>query len=1301
MSDPFQELLDALADRTISDEQFSQLEQLIVEDSELRKRFLDYQNLCGSLEERALSAGESRRALNLQAAVESENINEHSPSDKRVSLSHRGDRQRQTKWRRVQIAAAVLLAGLIIGAPLGWKLNQRATVEVPPDTGASEDFIATLVSVSEDAVWGDVHDSARLPGEGIDNGLMRLDAGSIELKFACGATVRVEGPAAFGVVSPMRCYLEFGQAKVHAPESARNFIVATGSMEVVDLGTRFEIDVDQDSGTSNVTVTEGLVDLHLGSRGTQRRIEPLEAGWKAEVNASGEILKLEEQPRERLVVKPGIDSHLLAHWKFDEVGRDGIVTDSWKRQVDGVFKEGKGGETLSGIIDGALNFDDTGRVDLSEHISLFNRLEAFTISAWVRDPMKDGGDIFSLSDETAKDQVYFKLKANAVVYKWQNPPSRIDRVEAVVDGWEPGRWYHVAVVYRDNIAWLYRDGEMIGSSSVGVKLGTQVPSFSDVQKPTHAYLGYHKWRSRARKPDGFQSGVVMDDVQFYTIGLSRRAIGYLYKNPGERWSPEDPTAQYRRTEFIDPDTTRLTLDGTPNTVWRLTQDKTVRDYINYHNTQCWSHDGRYVCIERWIYGPASANWTGKAGIQIYIMDLETNTEIYIDTGMAPRWAKLSNKLFYVHWTQNGDFTWETGIENKMYDCDLATHSVVAYGMQELGETSKDDVYLYGIQRYGNSYAEYRPVEGLERVAVRALIDPVNPSTPVQLGDGTGVRPLPNRQHDVITMRNKIGNEQDTPFGRSRSWSDLDGSNIRTATILTQAGHQTWSGDGAYWILGNMQLTGRKWNENYPSNIYLLANDRTSDPGECGHSGRWMTGGNTILDTRTGGSWQFTTPKSKIVYTSGTGDVSEPYDADCKGSPDGTKVCYVSNADLERTESTYSTSNVGNSNIIDVLSTAAFPNSGDLRNKSEIIGYTSKTATTFEGLTRGKYQTKEYGIDFGDGIDLLDIRIITDADRDPENSPRYMGDEYFGVGTGDLRHQHQTDAYVVIVREPDAPYLRENDGGQMQLVPGENHRETAGYRIFLDGYPVVSGGALLQPGSTFTLSVPGSYTARAVEKGGVVGKESNALVTTVSRTIEVLDEIPGDFSWLVDYWLVGNSFVTEAQAIASAVSAKIRIHLSEGLLSNETWNYANLIQRETTDYFGVVTMKEYYNNDSGVDKLYLKEFYKDPSKVIDVDTGDTKVGIVSEEIFDVDTGYKLSSKQWRYDDNGFHSDMKKRAKLSHEWFYENAVPMIYIRSGERKYVNVADENGDSQWVEYRWGGSSAYDHYNPTDEWVLY
>ena len=72
MTDPFQVLLDALANQTISDEQFAQLERLIGEDAALRKRFLDFQNLIGNLEEDSLQDETLQSEPSRQTAHESE-----------------------------------------------------------------------------------------------------------------------------------------------------------------------------------------------------------------------------------------------------------------------------------------------------------------------------------------------------------------------------------------------------------------------------------------------------------------------------------------------------------------------------------------------------------------------------------------------------------------------------------------------------------------------------------------------------------------------------------------------------------------------------------------------------------------------------------------------------------------------------------------------------------------------------------------------------------------------------------------------------------------------------------------------------------------------------------------------------------------------------------------------------------------------------------------------------------------------------------------------------------------------------
>jgi len=52
-------------------------------------------------------------------------------------------------------------------------------------------------------------------------------------------------------------------------------------------------------------------------------------------------------------------------------------------------------------------------------------------------------------------------------------------------------------------------------------------------------------------------------------------------------------------------------EGDAIEVWRITNDPTVRDHANYHNTQCWSPDGRYPCFTHYAsngrqFGSSSA-----------------------------------------------------------------------------------------------------------------------------------------------------------------------------------------------------------------------------------------------------------------------------------------------------------------------------------------------------------------------------------------------------------------------------------------------------------------------------------------------------------------------------------------------------------------------------------------------------------------------------------------------------------------------------------------------------------------------
>ena len=388
--------------------------------------------------------------------------------------------------------------------------------------------IAKIEYLDEEVAFAVDHQLPEKVGSLLGKGWIQLQEGRARILFRSGATVEMAGPTSLGLDTSMRAYLESGKVTVHAPESARDFVVATESMEVVDLGTKFQVGVDPQTRESNVSVIEGLVDLHLGSRGAERKIQPLEAGYAARVDVAGKIVEITNS----LESLPEASHDLLAHWTFDHPVKEGTIKDSGGKELDGFLPTEKQLEFTKGVNGQALAFGDGVSVDLGKHLPTLALLEDFTFTAWIQDPGDTLAMLFSLSGESEQHRVQFFLSKRFVRYGWQNG-SNFDIVSGGVDGWAPGKWYHVAVSAKGNVIRLYKDGELVGSDTVGSHIGTPTSNPSMVKNPIHAYLG---WLQDARQgeesePQGFKGQ--MDDVQLYSGALGHEGIRYLYQNPGK------------------------------------------------------------------------------------------------------------------------------------------------------------------------------------------------------------------------------------------------------------------------------------------------------------------------------------------------------------------------------------------------------------------------------------------------------------------------------------------------------------------------------------------------------------------------------------------------------------------------------------------------------------------------------------------------------------------------------------------------------------------------------------------------
>lgn len=158
----------------------------------------------------------------------------------------------------------------------------------PESSNGPEELAAPGVTLASESRAVFFRDRTPMPGESLP--LKRefsLTSGSVELKFPTGALAILEGPAVFEVDVPETIKVSLGSISVYAPEGAQGFQVLTPVAEVLDLGTRFHVQVDQ-TGQSQVQVIEGEAEVaSLISGGSKRRL--LTQGHVQRIQPTGDV----------------------------------------------------------------------------------------------------------------------------------------------------------------------------------------------------------------------------------------------------------------------------------------------------------------------------------------------------------------------------------------------------------------------------------------------------------------------------------------------------------------------------------------------------------------------------------------------------------------------------------------------------------------------------------------------------------------------------------------------------------------------------------------------------------------------------------------------------------------------------------------------------------------------------------------------------------------------------------------------------------------------------------------------------
>jgi hypothetical protein len=97
-----------------------------------------------------------------------------------------------------------------------------------------------------------------------------LEAGELQVTMASGVVVDLFAPSRFEFTSENSLAMNSGELSASVPSSAKGFQVATPSIVVTDLGTVFDVAVD-DGGTTDVEVRRGSVTVASRQQVTQQR----------------------------------------------------------------------------------------------------------------------------------------------------------------------------------------------------------------------------------------------------------------------------------------------------------------------------------------------------------------------------------------------------------------------------------------------------------------------------------------------------------------------------------------------------------------------------------------------------------------------------------------------------------------------------------------------------------------------------------------------------------------------------------------------------------------------------------------------------------------------------------------------------------------------------------------------------------------------------------------------------------------------------------------------------------------------
>lgn len=272
----FYTLLNAYSEQELTPVQLARLESLVIQEPELRQRYLVYLQWHSAVERYGLplgpGTGSSFAGTDEDECFSSEAANETTPPlpPPIPPLAPPTSFLSGLSGASTILLLCGVLAVTIAIVNQWWDVNPLDGVRRNPVAGragvsgsdspvgiadAQLTAVATLVD-SSDCEWGPstIQTAGNLR---LSSGWLSLASGMAAIKFDCGNTVLLQGPAEFALNSAECGTLRSGRLVSKAVSPNSGFTILTGNTEIVDQGTEFGVFADN-GGSTEVHVFDGV-----------------------------------------------------------------------------------------------------------------------------------------------------------------------------------------------------------------------------------------------------------------------------------------------------------------------------------------------------------------------------------------------------------------------------------------------------------------------------------------------------------------------------------------------------------------------------------------------------------------------------------------------------------------------------------------------------------------------------------------------------------------------------------------------------------------------------------------------------------------------------------------------------------------------------------------------------------------------------------------------------------------------------------------------------------------------------------